>query len=493
MMVQVFKPQTTPDWKRPLARPVMAAGGLVLLAAFLSLIALVYLSWSSSVRLDPLERHLQHLQNLQAVNLEVQSALINEVKKDQRPDRTIIEKISADLRDMLRADGYLHKATPDRILAAQNFLLRDGYSAQDNLAATFEVLQQTLEDENQVQRAAIMQAREVAQREFLIALFSFFTMPVIMVTILIFFRRRLFAWSESLSQMLQNVRNTNLDPVRPPAPNDPIYPVIEHYNAMVERLRETEEEHSDKEQNLEHQVQVASESLIRVQHELAQSEQLSAIGEFSARVAHELRNPLSGIAVALRNLRQDMTNPEKRETIDLVLDELERVNRLLNSLLARTPNEREAVVATSLAGLCRDMVTLFGYEGDQQVTFSIDVPNCECELPRDSLRQAILNILRNSAQAMGNDGGQITLAGAVNNDVLTLAIEDTGPGYPDDILRHGIRPFRTDKDGGSGLGLSILQRLIHNAGGTLRLETAQGGGARTVIELPSVGARIGKG
>lgn len=483
-MAILSDPDTVPDWNRPFARPVVAASGLILLATFLSLVALAYLSWSSSARLDPLESHLQHLQNLQGVNLEVQSALIHEVHKERPPDHKDIEKISIRLRDVLRADGYLHRATPDRILAAQNYLLRDGYSVQANLAAAFNVLQQTLEDENWVQRAAIVQSRKAAQREFLIAMFSVTIAPIILLTVLMLYRRRLFAWSARLSQMLENVRNSKLDPVALPEPNDPIYSVIEHYNAMVEKLREIEKMHIGKEVHLERQVQVASESLMRVQRHLAQSEQLSAIGEFSARVAHELRNPLSGIAVALRNLRQDTSDPERIDTLDLVLEELDRISRLLTSLLARAPNERESLLPTSVNVLVRDMVTLFRYENDDNIEVLIDIPEGEWELPRDSLRQAILNVLRNSAQAMGKAGGKITLTGTITDGRLTLVIEDTGPGFPEDILVNGIRAFRTDRSDGSGLGLSILQRLIQNAGGMLKLETAPDGGARTVIELP---------
>lgn len=477
-------PAPPTDWRMPIARPLIAAGGLVVLAAVVSLLALVYLSWASSQRLDPLERHLEHLQNLHAVSLDIQSALTNEMARQDRPTAKTIETISLDLRNMLRADGYLHEATPGRIEAAQRFLLRDGYSIQTNLAAANAVMQQTLRDENEVQRAAIMRTQEAARREFMVAVFALFAVPVILILILLFFRQRLFAWSASLSTMLENVRNSRLDNVALPGPGDPFYPVIDHYNAMVGRLREIEEEHSDKEQDLEHQVQIASDNLLRVQRHLAQAEQLSAIGEFSARVAHELRNPLSGITLALRNLREDITLPEKREVIDLVLDELERISRLLNSLLARTPHEREAFLPTSIASLCRDMVTLLGYEREDEIAFALDVPETVCRLPQDSLRQAILNILRNSAQAMEPEGGRITISGEVANEQLRLSFEDTGPGYPEDILLHGIRPFRTDKDGGSGLGLSILQRLIQNAGGTLRLENAPSGGARTIVELP---------
>lgn len=477
--------RTLPAWKRPFEAPLILAGGIVLLAALLSLVALVYLSWSSSLRLDPLEEHLQHLQQLQAVNVEVQTALINEVHKENRPGRKVIEKISLDLRDMLRARGYLHQDTPGRILAAQDFLLRDGYSIEDNLAATSRVLRQTLQDENEIQRTQVARTRAAARREFQIATFALFAMPVLLLAVLLLTRRRLLAWSSSLTEMLENVRRSNLAPVHLPDSGNPMLPVIERYNAMVERLREIEEEHTDKEQDLERQVELASENLLRVQRHLARAEQLSAIGEFSARVAHELRNPLSGIAVALRNLREEVSQPDRAEVIDLVLEEIQRISRLLDSLLARTPQAREAPMAVSPAKLCRDMVTLFGYdEGTQHVAVEIDVPDCDCILPQDSLRQALLNILRNSAQAMGPEGGKIAISGKVESDRLVLVLEDSGPGYPEDILRHGIRPFRSGKQGGAGLGLSILQRLVQNAGGRLSLEQAPAGGARTVIDLP---------
>jgi len=470
--------------RRILLRPLLVSGSLGLLAGLLSLIALVFLSHASAQRLDPLARHLEHLRNLQTVSLEVQSALIGEVTGEDPPDAKTIEKISIDLRNMLRSDGYMHKATPARILAAQNFLLRDDHSMRDNLAAAFDVMQRTVLKESQVQRDVILQSRRTADREFLIAIFAMAAIPVTLVIMLLRTRYSLFAWSASLSEMLENVRQSNLDPVHLPERTNAIYPVIESYNAMVERLREIEAEHVDKEHDLEHQVQVASDGLMRLQHSLAQAEQLSAIGEFSARVAHELRNPLSGIAVALRNLKRESDVEDQKEVIDLVLDEIERINRLLNSLLERTPRDRERAVPTRMAGLCRDMIALFGFESETRIDYRIDVEDYECELPRDSLRQAILNILRNSAQAMGRRGGTIDITGKRVDGRFVLAIEDSGPGYPEDILRHGIRPFRSDKTDGSGLGLSVIQRLIANAGGELRLGNAETGGARTVIEFP---------
>tara|TARA_A100001391_G_scaffold119169_4_gene81030 strand:- start:29202 stop:30677 length:1476 start_codon:yes stop_codon:yes gene_type:complete len=471
-------------WRWRMTRPAFLAAGMVLLAVLLSLLALVYLAWASTERLAPLERHLTHLQNLHNVSLDIQSALLSEISHKDRPDAKAVEKISQDLQKILKDDGHLHVATPQRIMSAQRFLVRDGYSIEENLAAANQVMEEALRQENEVQRVAITQTRATAQRELMIAIFSLIAVPTILLVALAIFRRRYFSWSASLSEMLENVRNSKLDQVELPAAGTPIYPVIKHYNAMVVQLREVEQENAARQQNLEHQVQVASDSLIRVQRHLAQAEQLSAIGEFSARVAHELRNPLSGITVALRNLREDIVMPDKIEVIDLILDELERVNRLLNGLLARTPNMKETLSPGSVAGLCRDMITLFGYESDQPIAFELNVPDTEVLLPQDSLRQAILNILRNSAQAMGKAGGKIVVDGEIADGRMTLAFEDSGPGYPEDILRNGIRPFNTDKEGGSGLGLSILQRLIDNLGGTLRLEQAQGGGARTVIALP---------
>ena len=480
-------PEERPVWRRTLARPLILSGILILLAAILSLIGLVYLSYASAQRLDPLARHLEHLQALQKVSLEVQSALVNEVDKQDRPDQRTIEKLSIDLRNMLRKDGYLHKSTPARILAAQNYLLRSDHSIRENLGASFEVLQKTLRAESEVQRGVIVQSRRTADREFLVATFSLVIIPVILVALLLLSRRWLFAWSTSLSEMLENVRQSDLASVRLPDRGTAIYPVIERYNAMVERLREIEAEHVGKEQDLQHQVQVASDGLIRLQRSLSQAEQLSALGEFSARIAHELRNPLSGITVALRNLKSEDLTADQVEVIDLVLEEMDRISRLLDSLLARTPREKERARPTHMAELCNNMIALFGYESDPQIEYQLAVTDSVCDLPRDSLRQAILNILRNSAQAMGSEGGRIAISGKMEEGLYTLAIEDSGPGYPEDLLRDGIRPFRTDKLGGSGLGLSIIQRLIHNAGGQLRLENAATGGARTVIEFPCSG------
>src|SRR5581483_1788548 len=106
-------------------------------------------------------------------------------------------------------------------------------------------------------------------------------------------------------------------------------PIMESYNRLVERLSAAVTENQQYQARLESMVQDAAGALIRQQHDLAEADRLAAVGGITARVAHELKNPLAGIQMALVNLREDCREPDQRERLDLVRGEVARMARLL--------------------------------------------------------------------------------------------------------------------------------------------------------------------
>jgi signal transduction histidine kinase len=96
----------------------------------------------------------------------------------------------------------------------------------------------------------------------------------------------------------------------------------------------------------------------------------------------------------------------------------------------------------------------------------------------------LLNLLRNSAEAIGERGGRILIEARRTEQILQLIVSDDGPGYPDDLLHFGIRPFLSGNAKGTGLGLAIVRRLVKSVGGELHLANSDDGGACTTVTLP---------
>jgi two-component system, NtrC family, sensor kinase len=109
-----------------------------------------------------------------------------------------------------------------------------------------------------------------------------------------------------------------------------------------------------------------------------------------------------------------------------------------------------------------------------------------CRLQRDGVRQILLNLVLNSSQAMGERAGNITVSADRENQKLLISVCDDGPGFPSDLIERGIRPFVSRREGGSGLGLSTVQRMARAMGGKLEIANRQPNGAIAKISLKHV-------
>jgi signal transduction histidine kinase len=142
----------------------------------------------------------------------------------------------------------------------------------------------------------------------------------------------------------------------------------------------------------------------------------------------------------------------------------------LDQLVARAAQFVEEEMATSHVEIALDLA------GDLP---AIDIDHAQ-------VRQALLNLMRNSAEALGDDGGRIEVATRASGDRVELRVSDNGPGIPTDVLGQLFEPFFTTKEGGTGLGLALTQQIIREHGGSIEVESAVGEGATFVVSLPLV-------
>jgi signal transduction histidine kinase len=379
----------------------------------------------------------------------------------------------------------LHPETPERIRHALGFLATGDGDAEPGLLAALGIIREALRAENGLQRTIVTTARRSAEAELAVAAVALLATPLLAVTLLVVLRRRWFRSLARLSDLLENVGNQDFRSTAPVGDrSDPLAVVFDRYNAMAEKLEIAQRSAAERATSLENQVRAASETLLRQQAELEHGARLAALGEFAARLAHELRNPISGISIALRNLEVEVEDPEKKERIVLIADEMDRVTRLLNALLEQGRSSPEQPARVDTRALVEDVVHLFACQLPEAIAVAADVEAVRCLLPRDTVRQVLINLLRNSREAIGDAAGRIAVALRRDGRVVRLTVSDDGPGYPDDLLRDGIRPFRSDKETGTGLGMSIVRRLVEAAGGDVALQRGNEGGAVTVVTLP---------
>jgi signal transduction histidine kinase len=225
-------------------------------------------------------------------------------------------------------------------------------------------------------------------------------------------------------------------------------------------------------------------ALEAAQAELVRRERLAALGEMSAVVAHEVRNPVAIIFNAVSQLRK---GPERNdELLGIVQDEAERLKRMATDLLEFARPTNVVFVSAELGPLLEDAVaaTLGGHEQDH-APVQIDVAEgsspIECD-PR-LLRQAIVNLTTNAIQACARTGC-IRIAARPDGDVVRVSVADDGEGVERGSLDKIFTPFFTTRPTGTGLGLSVVRRIAAAHHGDLQYRPTEGGGATFELSIP---------
>jgi signal transduction histidine kinase len=235
--------------------------------------------------------------------------------------------------------------------------------------------------------------------------------------------------------------------------------------------------------------------LARTQDQLIHKERLAALGELSAVVAHEVRNPLGVIFNSLGSLRR-LLRPEgdARMLMDILGEEADRLNRIVGDLLdfARpaTPQVRpeplERVVDEAVAAaLVQDAE---GIELERRAVPGLPL------VPIDAgqVRQAVVNVAVNAIQAMPR-GGRLTITTRPDGAAAALEIADTGPGMPEEVRARIFEPFFTTKASGTGLGLAVVKRIVEGHGGEISVESRPGAGTTFVLRFPLPAAALAAG
>jgi PAS domain S-box-containing protein len=223
-----------------------------------------------------------------------------------------------------------------------------------------------------------------------------------------------------------------------------------------------------------------SEAALRAQTALVQ------LGKMAAIVAHEVRNPLAGIRGAMQVLGRRMApgTPE-HGVVNEVVTRIDTLNDIVQDLLLFARPRQPAIVAVSAATLLANTVGLL--KDDPKfagVSIAVEETNADLKVDPEQLKLVLMNLLINSAQAMGGQG-QIKVQVLETADARELRIIDHGPGIPAGARDHLFEPFFTTKHRGTGLGLATAKRIMEGHGGTLDLVCPPGGGTIATLRLPA--------
>ena len=235
---------------------------------------------------------------------------------------------------------------------------------------------------------------------------------------------------------------------------------------------------------------------LRAQRELIAREKLATVGEIASGVAHEVNNPLAAIRMEAEMLGRSTQDAEASTAAATIVREVDRAARIVRSLLRLARRADTTPVRIQLNELVRDVAEI------RQRVLRAD--NIEVRTRMDQgaeavlglgqeLQQVVINLVTNAEHAVrGRPNAVIELATEARRDWVRLTVEDSGPGVPQDVRSRIFDPFFTTKspDEGSGLGLSICQRVVAEVGGRIWLEDSSSlGGAKFVVEVPAAPAR----
>ena len=237
--------------------------------------------------------------------------------------------------------------------------------------------------------------------------------------------------------------------------------------------------------------------LRQLEERLARADTLAAIGQMTAQVAHEIRTPLNGIEGFASLLVGDLGPGDPcRGFASKILEGARRLNRIVSNMLlfcqpcrlSVRPTSARAAIEEALAFVEEERrhLGLPPLEVDRQLDPDADLVAAD----PDQLRQVLMNLLLNAAQAMG-EHGRLAVATRRAGRQAEIRIADTGPGIPEAVREKVCEPFFTTRSTGTGLGLAIVQKIIRLHGGQFALEGTPGRGTTAVIALPRPGETAG--
>ncbi|MCG8407040.1 MAG: ATP-binding protein [Phycisphaerales bacterium] len=264
--------------------------------------------------------------------------------------------------------------------------------------------------------------------------------------------------------------------------------IINAYSEVTERLKVAHDQ-------LNGEVSRLRDEVKRKNIELRRRDRLAALGEMAAGLAHEIRNPLGGIALYSSMLERELVEPSAPHTAATRISQgVRSLERLVSEILDFAQEDRLERQVCKLGAILNEVEeSVRPWADESQATVTVEPTAYELEIDCDPLRiqQVLLNLLMNGVQASGSNGHVRLTAKQVQGSAGSVQIEvcDDGPGIPKGQFDRIFNPFYTTKNTGTGLGLAIAHRIAEAHGGAIRAANRAEGGAKFVLNIPSEAGR----
>jgi signal transduction histidine kinase len=217
---------------------------------------------------------------------------------------------------------------------------------------------------------------------------------------------------------------------------------------------------------------------------LVQSERMAAIGQLAAGVAHELNNPIGIIRGYLKTMTPDADPETLREELAILDEEAAQCQRIAEDLLAYARTSELTLTSLELRPFLEETVRRFRESpAGHRVTLDVDVQEARLEADAPRLRQVVLNLLTNAAQACP-EGARTLLRGRPEGEMCVIEVDDEGPGIAVADRARVFEPFYSKRPGGTGLGLAVCAGIVEAHHGAIRVEDKDGPGALFQLRLP---------
>jgi len=288
----------------------------------------------------------------------------------------------------------------------------------------------------------------------------------------IFLARKYTSPIHRLAESVKKVSAGGFTETFPVESNDEIGELAMSFNEMVKKLKERED----------------------LEKRLNEAEHLSKVGQLASGIAHEIRNPLNYISLAIDHLKSELLpgcadrREELEELTGKIKEEVRRVNYMvLNFMNYGRPLKLRLNMASYAEILDRVLPLLHEKLAEQQIEIATEIdPNLPAMyVDQEMLRNCLINLITNGAQAMPH-GGIITLGAGFDNDakIFRLTFTDEGEGIKEEDIPKIAQPYFTTKEAGIGLGLAITERIIKEHGGEMSVESVVGKGTTFIVTLP---------
>jgi two-component system sensor histidine kinase PilS (NtrC family) len=215
--------------------------------------------------------------------------------------------------------------------------------------------------------------------------------------------------------------------------------------------------------------------------------QLAAVGELAAGIAHEIRNPLASISGSVQVLSKELNvGSAERRLMEIIVSESNRLSKILEEFLRFVRPQERRVAEFDVANTVIEVMDLFRLSDEVSDAHAIDVDvaprSSQIEGDRDQVRQIVYNIAKNAVHAM-SAGGKLTVVGRESGPWYRIRFADTGRGMSEEELSRLFTPFSTAFDGGTGLGMAIVRKIVEDHGGAIETESRPGEGTTITVLL----------